>query len=152
MTQHVSYTARTCFFYPCRIKQVRRFLNETYCRILVQALIITRFNCCHSVLSGMPSSTLQPVSSVLHTSVRLIKDLSPRDHIVPTLKQHPRPYHVHIFILMHHIHSGTVSRQLVYGHFVYDTSSTDISSTDISSTMTFLAEIEAGVMKRILCQ
>jgi len=42
-----------------------------------------------------------------------------------------------------------VSRQLVYGHFVYDTSSTDISSTDISSTMTFLAEIETGVMKRI---
>jgi len=45
-----------------------------------------------------------------------------------------------------------VSRQLVYGHFVYDTSSTDISSTDISSTMTFPAEIEAGVMKRILYQ
>ena len=52
--------------------------------------------------------------------------------------------------------------QLVYGHFVYDTSSTDISSTDISSTdtsstdipstMTLLAEIEAGVMKRILYQ
>ena len=42
-----------------------------------------------------------------------------------------------------------VSRQLVYGHFVYDTSSTDISSTDISYTMTFLAEIEADeVMKR----
>ena len=49
-------------------------------------------------------------------------------------------------------HFKTVSRQLVYGHFVYDTSSTDISSTDISSTMTFLAEIEAGVMKRILYQ
>ena len=45
-----------------------------------------------------------------------------------------------------------VSRQLVYGHFVYDTSSKDISSTDISSTMTFLAEIEAVVMKRILYQ
>ena len=36
---------------------------------------------------------------------------------------------------------GWVSRQLVYGHFIYDT-----SSTDISSTMTFLAEIEAGMM------
>ena len=45
-----------------------------------------------------------------------------------------------------------VSRQLVYGHFVYDTSSTDISSTDISSTMTFLAEIEAGVIKQKLYQ
>jgi len=40
-----------------------------------------------------------------------------------------------------------VSRQLVYGHFVYDT-----SSTDISSTVTFLAEIEPAVMKRILYQ
>ena len=47
-----------------------------------------------------------------------------------------------------------VSRQLVYGHFVYDTSSIDISSTDIlsSMTLTFLAEIKAGVMKRILYQ
>jgi len=50
-----------------------------------------------------------------------------------------------------------VSRQLVYGQFAYDISSTDISSTDISSTdisstMTFLDEIEAGVMTRILYQ
>jgi len=48
-------------------------------------------------------------------------------------------------------HDQLVS-QLVYGHFVYATSSTDISSTDISSTMTFLAEKEAEVMKRILYQ
>src|SRR6218665_3677211 len=51
-----------------------------------------------------------------------------------------------------YIHIFRVSLQLVYGHFVYDTSSTDISSTDISSTMTFLPEIEVGVMKRKLCQ
>ena len=29
--------------------------------------------------------------------------------------------------------SAVVPRQFLYGHFVYDTSSTDISSTDISS-------------------
>src|SRR6218665_1285767 len=46
----------------------------------------------------------------------------------------------------YHIYDITTT----HGHFVYDTSSTDISSTDISSTMAFLAEIEAGVMKRIL--
>ena len=47
-----------------------------------------------------------------------------------------------------------VSRQLVYEHFVYDTSSTDISSTDIwyRPTITLLAEIEAGVMKQTLYQ
>ena len=49
-------------------------------------------------------------------------------------------------LVMHTVYI-MVSRQLVYGHLVYDTSSTDISSTDISSTMTFLAAIEAGVMK-----
>src|SRR6218665_1465780 len=29
------------------------------------------------------------------------------------------------------LHSGMVPRQFVYGHFVYDTSSTDISSTTV---------------------
>ena len=45
-----------------------------------------------------------------------------------------------------------VSQQLVYGHFVYGTSSSEISPTDISSTITFFTKIEAGVMKRILYQ
>ena len=48
--------------------------------------------------------------------------------------------------------ASMVSRQLVYGHFVYHTSSTDISSTDIWYSMTFLAEIEAGMMKWMLYQ
>jgi len=71
MTKHVPYTARTCFFHRRRIRQV-----------------ISRLDYCNSVLSGLLSSTLQPLSSVLHvhTAVRLIKDLSPRDHITPTLK------------------------------------------------------------------
>jgi len=94
MTQHVSSTARTCFFHLRRIRQVRRCLDETCRRILVQALVISRLDYCNSVLSGLPSSTLQPLSSVLHTAARLIKDLSPRDHITPTLKQlHWLPIH-----------------------------------------------------------
>src|SRR6218665_985452 len=51
------------------------------------SLVISRLDYCNSVLSGLPSSTLQPLSSVLHTAARLIKDLSPRDHITRTLKQ-----------------------------------------------------------------
>jgi len=112
MTQHVSSTARICFFHLRRIRQVRRCLNETCRRILVQALVISRLDYCNSVLSGLPSSTLQPLSSVLHTAARLIKDLSPRDHITPTLKQlHWLPIHARIAfkisLLMYHIHSGT---------------------------------------------
>src|SRR6218665_2045992 len=53
------------------------------------------------------------------------------------------------------VRNGITTTRLLrnfYGHLVYDTSSAGILSTDISSTMTFLAEIEAGLMKRILYQ
>ena len=81
-------------------------------RILIQALVISRLDYCNSVLSGLPSSTLQPLSSVLHTAARLIKDLGPRDHITPTLQQlHWLPIRARIAfkicLLMYHIHSGT---------------------------------------------
>src|SRR6218665_83073 len=42
-----------------------------------------------------------------------------------------------IIIIIRQNPSFSVPRQLVYGHFVYDTSSTDISSTDISSTTVY---------------
>src|SRR6218665_632483 len=71
----VSSTARTCLYHLRRIRQVRRCLNETCRRFLVHALAISRLDYCNSVLSGLPSSTLQPLSSVLHTAARLIKDL-----------------------------------------------------------------------------
>ena len=46
----------------------------------------------------------------------------------------------------------TTTRLRTFRLYTTCTSSTDISSTDISSTTTFLVEIEAGVMKRILYQ
>src|SRR6218665_2239433 len=93
-------------FHLRRIRQVRRCLNETCHRTLVQALVISRLDYCNSVLSGLPSSTQQPLSSVQDTAARLIKDLS------PTLKQlHWLPIDARIALkislLMYHIHSGT---------------------------------------------
>src|SRR6218665_1950198 len=112
MTQHVSSTARTCLFHLQRIQQVKRCLDETCRRILVQALVISKLDYCNSVPSGLPSSTLQPLSTVLYTASHLIKDLSPKNPITPTLKQlHWLPIHAHIAfkisLPMCHIHSGT---------------------------------------------
>src|SRR5688572_28893062 len=79
--------ARISTYKACYFHQVKRCLDETCLRILIQALVISRLDYCNSVLSGLPSSTLQPLSSVLHTAARLIKDLGPRNHITPTLQQ-----------------------------------------------------------------
>ena len=96
-----------------RIRQVRRCLDETCRRILAQALVISRLDYCNSVLYGLPSSTPTTlILGILHTAARLIKDLSPREHITPTLKQlHWLPIHARIAfkisLLMYHVHSGT---------------------------------------------
>src|SRR6218665_1785820 len=54
-------------------------------RTLVQASAISRLDYCNSVIYGLPASTLQPLTTVLHCAAKLIKNLSPRDYISPTL-------------------------------------------------------------------
>jgi len=43
-----------------------------------------------------------------------------------------------------------VSQQLVYTQLAYDNWPADIWSTDISSSVMFVAQIETGVMKKIV--
>src|SRR6218665_148574 len=38
-----------------------------------------------SPIYGLPASTLQPLTTVLHCAAKLIKNLSPRDHVTTTL-------------------------------------------------------------------
>jgi len=65
--------------------------------MMVQALIISRLDYCNSVLTGLPDSTLQPLTKVLHTAARLVKYLRPYDHITQPLKLlHWLPIHARI--------------------------------------------------------
>ena len=87
MTNHIVSVARACYFHLRRIRQVKRSLNEQCLRVLVQALVISRLDYCNSILTNLPDSTLQPLTKVLHTAARLIKDLRPYDHITQPMKQ-----------------------------------------------------------------
>src|SRR6218665_1962526 len=49
--------------------------------------MLSRLDYCNSVLYGIPASTLQRLTTVLHCAAKLIKNLSPRDHVTPTLRE-----------------------------------------------------------------
>src|SRR6218665_1939360 len=55
-----------------------------FCVTLVYK-IISRLDYCNSDLYGLPASTLQPLTTVLHCAAKLIKNFSPRDHVIHTL-------------------------------------------------------------------
>jgi hypothetical protein len=87
MINHISTVTRAFYFHLRRIRQPKQYLNEHCLRVLVQALVISRLDYCNSVLVGLPKSTLQPLTSVLHSAARVIKNLKPRDHITTSLQQ-----------------------------------------------------------------
>ena len=86
--------------------------GQSLALIIADAIVISRIDYCNSVLSGLPTSTLQPLTSVLNAAARLIKGIGPRDHITQSLQQlHWLPIRAHIAfkisLLMYHIQSGT---------------------------------------------
>lgn len=87
MKNQISSIAKSCFFHLRRIRQVKKSLNEKCLRTLVQALVISRIDYCNSVLYGLPASTLQPLTSVLHYAAKLVKHLTPFDHVTPALRE-----------------------------------------------------------------
>jgi len=87
MRDHVSRTARTCFYHLRRLRSIRRQLGRDVTARLVSALILSRLDYCNAVLAGLPASTLAPFQRVLHAAARLILDLRPRDHVSAALRE-----------------------------------------------------------------
>ena len=65
MTNHISTVTKSCFFHLRRIRQIERCFNEKCLRTLVQALVISRFDYCNSIMINLPDTTLHQ-SSIFH--------------------------------------------------------------------------------------
>ncbi|CAJ0957270.1 unnamed protein product, partial [Ranitomeya imitator] len=74
---HIQALASSCRLKLKNISRIRAFLDRNTVKTLVHALIISRLDYCNLLLSGLPSSTLAPLQSILHSAARLIH-LSPR--------------------------------------------------------------------------
>src|SRR6218665_460528 len=89
-------------------------LNDNCLRTLVRALVISRLDYCNSVLYGLPASTLQLLTTVLHFAAKLIKNLSPRDHVTPIFHElHwltiPARINFKIRLLMYRVYTNSSS-------------------------------------------
>ena len=72
MQEHVSRTARSCFFHLRRLRSVRTQLGRDVTANLVAALVLSRLDYCNAVLAELPASTLAPLQRVLHAAARLV--------------------------------------------------------------------------------
>lgn len=60
-------------------------INQKCRCTLEQAFVICIIDFCHSVAYGLPATTIQPVTTVLHCAAMLIRHFTTSDHVTPTL-------------------------------------------------------------------
>jgi len=70
-----SKIASTCF-YLRRLRQLRCLLGPEVTAKLVSAFIMSRVDCCNSVLAGLPITTLDSLRRVQNAAARLILSLN----------------------------------------------------------------------------
>ena len=67
-----SRTVQSCHYQLRRISQKRKYLTTEVTAKLVLALILTRIDYCHSLLSNLPASTIQSRQRVQNNSAHII--------------------------------------------------------------------------------
>jgi len=94
MKHHVAKVRASCHYHLRRLRQIRRCVGNEVTIRLVLALVISRLDYCHSLLAGLPRSTLAPLQRVQNAAARLVFELDPRDHVTASLIQlHWLPVH-----------------------------------------------------------
>uniref|UniRef100_A0A6I8PB27 RNA-directed DNA polymerase n=1 Tax=Ornithorhynchus anatinus TaxID=9258 RepID=A0A6I8PB27_ORNAN len=71
-TPRVLSVTETCRFHLYDIAEIRPFLSTQTATLLLRALVISRLDYRVSLLSDLPSSSLAPLRSILHSAARLI--------------------------------------------------------------------------------
>ena len=87
MRDHISRTASSCFFRLRRLHQLRGAVCCSIMQQLVSALVLSRLNYCNAVLSGLPSTTLDPLRQVLNAAIHAVAGIGPRDLLTEQMKK-----------------------------------------------------------------
>ena len=86
MKVFISQTVRSCNFHLRRIASIRKYLSTDATVKLLSCFILSRLDYCNSLLSGLPSSSIQPLQRIQNNAARLALRLHKFDHITHALQ------------------------------------------------------------------
>jgi len=69
---HASAVVRSCNYHARAIRHIRRLLTLDLAQMLACNLILSRIDCCNSVLHGAPFSTIQKLQRVQNNALRIV--------------------------------------------------------------------------------
>ena len=112
MNAHVSNIARTCYFELRRLASIRRFLASTATATLVSAFVLSRIDCCSSLLFGSTHDVTSNLQRIQKYAARVILSLPKSSSITIHSKSlHWLPVKVRstckIACLCYHCHRST---------------------------------------------
>ena len=85
LERHVTNISRTTYYHIHIIGRIRRYLHPGHTKQLVHALVISRIDCCNSLLNGLSVAVVEKLQRVQNACARVILIRSKRDHVTPML-------------------------------------------------------------------
>ena len=86
MNDHIGKVCSKAFYSLYNLRQIRKFLDDDTCKILVHALVTCHLDYCNALLYDIPQYQLQRLQKVLNAAARLVCRLPKYCHITPVLK------------------------------------------------------------------
>ena len=86
MKHHIKMTCQTAYTEIRRISSIRHFLTIDATKTLVTSCILSRLDYCNALLTGCPSTVIQPLQTVQNAAARLIFKSKKRQPCTPLLK------------------------------------------------------------------
>ena len=85
LERHITHISRTAFYHLHSIGCTRRYLEQGHTKQPVHILVMSRIDCCNSLLNGLSVVVVEKLQRVQNACDRVILFRSKRDHVTPVL-------------------------------------------------------------------
>ena len=85
LERHVTNISRTAYYHLHSIGRIRHYIDQGHTKQPVHALVISRIDCCNSLLNGLSVAVVEKLQRVQNACARVIVIRSKRDHVTPML-------------------------------------------------------------------